>query len=364
MPDSSGDENDSRTASVGLQRPRSNGSSDRPSSQDRGIARRHKRQGARLDRRDVRDFVPQGGTFSSTALDVDPDSTSSSGSDSSREEDDSASDDAKASEAQQPLGAVPPAINWNRGSRSAIRTTLSARVSKPAQNTATSGFDEVNGKYWRSRSASVSASDDEEDAGVLLREMSEKSDSEEGQVTDVSPVPNGQDRYLDDSDDSDSGEVSEGGDSTIMLNVGSRNGHTVLDETNDATPSEVLFQSDPHPAPVNGANEQIVSDLQAAGESSLKQSKEDAFRSFSRKYATPPSILADLDSKDLEVQARHFFYNRSIHDIDLTLPIACTECLQEGHLAEVCPSKEVRFSYVRLSLRACPVPLSYSDILS
>lgn len=356
MPDSSGDDNDSRTAAVGLQRPRSaNG----PASQNRG-----KRHGERLGRRDVRDFVPQGGTFSSTALEVDPDSTSSSASDSSSDEDESAAEDAKI---QQPLGAVPPAINWNRGSKTAIRTTLSGR-SRTGQNAATSSFESVNGKYWRSRSASVSTSDDDQDA----RDVSGKSDSEEGQqVKAVDSAPNGQQHYLDISDESDSGEVSgsEEGDSTIMLNIGSRNDPVVIDETTDGAPlKEGLFPSNTppplDPGRINGAaDERTVSNVQNAsadvvsqpsGTSSPRPSKEDAFRAFCRKYATPPSILADLDSKDLEVQARHFFYNRSIHDIDLTLPIACTECLQEGHLAEVCPSKEVRFSYVRLSLRAYP----------
>ncbi|KAL1966709.1 hypothetical protein VTN77DRAFT_3906 [Rasamsonia byssochlamydoides] len=340
MSNSSGDENDSRTASVGLQRPHSNGSSgaSRQSSRDQRIGKKQARRKGRVGHTDVRDFVPQGGTFSAAALEVDPDSAesadsadtaSSSGSSSSDSEDESGSEQEKSSESQKPLGSVPVAINWNKGSRSTIRTSLTGKTSRPGGNASTTAFESVNGKYWRSRSASVSS---EESQGHTQADG--RADGDRARA-DQKPY------FVDDSDGSETGEVSEGGDS-IMLNLGG-NDEAGLDRAGDEPPAEsepfrIDTQPDPGFVTANGSADHSA--LETDGMEKPSRSKEDAFRILSEKYSTPPSILADLNVKDLEIQARHFFYNRSIHDIDLKQPIACTECLQEGHLAIVCPTKE------------------------
>lgn len=336
MRDASGDENDSRTASVGLQRPHSNGSNgaSRQSSRDRKIGKKQARGKGRVGRSDFRDFVPQGGTFSAAALDVDPDSadstsTSSSGS-SSSSSDESEEEQEQPSEGQKPLGSVPVAINWNKGSRSTIRTSLTGKTSRPDGNATTTAFESVNGKYWRSRSASVS-SEDSHGHTEAKRDPSEDGRTDGDRVKAVQRP-----YFIDDSEGSETGEVSEGGDS-IMLNLGPGNDEAGVDKAGDDTPPAGAdpFRIDTQPDPG------FVSANGSAGDHSVIRSKEDAFRVLSEKYSTPPSILADLNRKDLEIQARHFFYNRSIHDIDLSQPIACTECLQEGHLAIVCPTKEV-----------------------
>jgi protein AIR1/2 len=70
-------------------------------------------------------------------------------------------------------------------------------------------------------------------------------------------------------------------------------------------------------------------------------SKAAALAEFASKYKAAPAVLADLGHKDLQIQVRYFFIGRNINDIDLSMPISCTECLEKGHLALVCPSKEV-----------------------
>lgn len=354
MPDSFGDENDSRTASVGLQRPRNNGSSgaSRTSSQDSSIEKGRPRKRGRANRSDVRDFVPQGTKFSAIPLDVDPDNTSSSGSDASSD-DASGSENAEIQSKQPPLGGATPAINWNQGRKSAIRTTLGGRISKPDRNSTTSGFDTVNKQFWRSRSASVSTADEEGEKKTSLQDDNGKTEFAEEQSKDIGKEASGHGPYFVHSDDSESGEISEGDDS-IMLNVGARSQNTmeagkqngeVTASKGDSSQNDTLSSQ----GVVNGtANELtrydsgVTNGGSVAEATSKPPSKEDSFHAFSSKYPTPPSTLADLALGDFQTQVKYLFYGRDENDIDLTLPVTCTECFQEGHLMEVCPSKEVR----------------------
>ncbi|KAJ9387548.1 hypothetical protein DTO063F5_3112 [Paecilomyces variotii] len=348
MPASPGDDNDSRTASVGLQRTRTSGSSgaSRASSHDSNIAKGRPRKRRQADRSDVRDFVPQGAKFSAIPLDAKPDSTSSSGSDTSSN-DESGSEGAEEQSGQPPLRGSAPAINWNQGSRSAIRTTLGSRISKPDSNVATSGFDEVNKKFWGTRSASVSTAEEEGEDVTSSQNKDSKADPAEGQPKDTSTAPSGQGPYFVHSDDSESGEISEGDDS-IMVNVGTRPENTMEAQRQDGGVSskENPFPTATHKGGVNGTvnghgqYSSATTNGSSANEASKLHSKEDSFRSFSSRYPTPPSTLADLAHEDLQTQVKYVFYGRDENDLDLTLPVTCTECFQEGHLAEVCPSKE------------------------
>ncbi|KAL1855934.1 hypothetical protein Plec18170_003801 [Paecilomyces lecythidis] len=347
MPDSPGDDNDSRTASVGLQRARTSSSSgaSRASSHDSSIGKGRPRKKRQTDRSDIRDFVPQGTKFSAIPLDAEPDSTSSSGSDASSSND-SGNEDAGEQNRQPPLGGSAPAINWNQGSKSAIRTTLGGRVSKPERNVTTSSFDEVN-KFWHSRSASVTSAEEEGEEVTSSHNKDSKVDSPDVELKDTNTAPSGQGPYFVHSDDSESGEVSEGDDS-IMVNVGARPGNTM--------------ESQGHTGRANGtavAHTQYGSTTtngSGANEKSTPHSKEDSFQSFSSKYPTPPSTLSDLVHEDLQIQVKYLFYGRDEGDLDLTLPVTCTECFQEGHLAEVCPSKEVSYpSHFTTHLSSCSI---------
>lgn len=332
MPDSSGDENDSRTASVGLPRARASNTgsnnSSRRSSQDRkqaNTAKRRRIKGKDSTGRDVRDFVPQGATFSATGvLEVDPDSTSSSGSDSPSDSDGLNSANADPPNEKEDglstrIDATPDESRESRNETEPLTNANGGNGRFPRQ----SQFVEVNGKYWRSRSASESSANDESYS-------TGKRDVEEGEINDndIRRLPSESDDSDTTSEDSEGDEEQEA-DNSIMLNVGSHDsdGHSSADG-DDYEPRPLSI---PAGGPSNGGGPL---------DTALTQSKEDALHYSSRKYPTAPVALADLNSEDFETQAKFIYYGREARDIDLSLPIACTECLQEGHLAEVCPSKE------------------------
>ncbi|RAH72181.1 zinc knuckle domain protein [Aspergillus aculeatinus CBS 121060] len=333
------DDGDSRTAAVG----QLNGSSVRSSRQSShdpnpNPRKRQRRNGAADDRK-VQDFVPQGATFSANSLEVDPDDeTSSSGSDSesvgtssSEEEGDAA--DKPQSAAAAGAAAAPP-VSWNKGSKSAIRTSLrgSRNAAEENQKPAASKFDAVNDKFWRSRSASTSSVSDR---GHAALDKSDRDDEmEEGEVDEAeSSADSSHMQGSVDSDDSDS--LDSEADDSILLNIGERGPGQNLGQTQDGI---LTPDGDDEYEPVTngykrrGAQDDLID--------SPKMSKEDAHRRYSQRYPTAPSVLADLHREDMDFQAKYRFYDRDINAIDLQLPIACTECLQEGHLAEVCPSKE------------------------
>jgi protein AIR1/2 len=328
MTGSSDDENDSRTASVGVQRTRLNESTDssRPNSTDANPnPRKRQRRNGKSAVSEVRDFVPQGATFSAAPLEVDPDSASSSGSDESSSGSDSSdgdSDDKSTvsnAEKHTTARANPqaPFVNWNKGSKSGIRTSLSRRADKTGETKQASQFKAVNDKFWRSRSASVSS----DDGGKDVAPVENEGDMEEGELDEEASAESSDMFQSGDSDDS---SLDSEADDSILLNIGDRN-----DQTDG-------LSAEGHRVSVNGTAAGT-----ATGDRST-MSKEESHRLFSQRYSVAPTILADLDRDDMEVQARCLFYDRDINGINLQLPISCTECLKEGHLAVVCPSKEVR----------------------
>lgn len=336
MPNSSDGEHDSRTASVGAQRTRrgTSNSSSRRSSLEKPNAKRQRRNG-KPDTRETQDFVPRGASFSENSLQVDPDSTSSSGSDS---ESDSGSDsasskgngdkssDSESAEESKPTNAS--AGGWNKGSKSGIRTSLRSRNPTNGDGQKPSQFDAVNDKFWRSRSDSASSV---EGKGSRPRKGSGSKEDlyalEDGEVRDHNRAESSQTHLSGDSDESDSTD-SEADDS-ILLNIGSR----------DQNQNPNQDDHDPGSLPLSAPR--INGSATVSQNGTNNPSKEEAFRRFSQKYPTTPSTLADLERDDMESQARCLFYDRDINDVSLQLPIACIECLQEGHLAQVCPSKEV-----------------------
>jgi protein AIR1/2 len=326
----SGDEADSRTASFGAQRARKNTPSSRAQSGDDSRPTKKRRHNRSRTASDLSDFVPKGASFTANSLEVDPDDTSSSGSDS-----DSASDKSDAQDVPAPInphaGSTAPAISWNQGKKTAVRTTLGKRKAgsqvpspsipqsqpEPEPQPQTNGgtadttvngssakqFKAVNGTYWRSRSASASSEDDE--------------GSEEGEVHTGS--------------DSDDSELDSEADDSLMLNIGTK------EDGVDGYDPESLLKGKSH---TNGhANGQPNGDT---SDSVQTESKEEAFKRFSQKYPTAPVCLLDLQQDDMDVQAKFVYWDRDVNDIDLQLPVGCIECLRQGHMAEVCPTKEVR----------------------
>ncbi|KAJ5043487.1 hypothetical protein EN45_101750 [Penicillium chrysogenum] len=312
MANSSDEEADSRTALVGAPRTRSNPrSTSRSASHDSTRPAKRQRRNRNKKDSDLADFVPKGVAFSATSLPVDdPDSTSSSGSSSASSED-SDSDANSTTVANPHAGNTAPAISWNQGRKAAVRTTLGKRSAptneKPGQ------FEAVNDKFWRSRSASVSANGDDKPS---TNNQSQNDDElEDGEIDSKS-----------DTDDSDS--LGSEADDSILLNIGEKMG---MDGANDYDPATLAHQ--------HGSNTGD-SNLKGASTQSGPGSKEEAFRLFSSKYPNAPVALVDLSKTDLELIAKYVYFDRSIHDIDLKLPISCLECQREGHMADICPAKE------------------------
>lgn len=327
MPSSSGEENDSRTASVGLQRTR-------VQNQDSHPNKRQRRTRGNSANSDVRDFVPQGGSFSAKPLEVDQDDTSSSGSDS-----DSGSNWSDASPNPY-AGTTSQAVNWNQGNKRAIRTTLGGRGKvnnnkKPEpqpqpqrgpEKESDAQFDAVNGAYWRSRSESVSTGNGDNS------KRDEGQDMEEGEVNEDAPV-------LDTSGDSDDSEsLDSEADDSILLNLGQKeNGHVGTDENDDYDPEMQPFEG---VVISNGTPGKQGEQIGTATDAS----KEDAIRIFTQRYPSPPAVMTDLVQEDKDFQTRFMYWTESK---DPQIPISCTECMQEGHIAQVCPSKEVCISVYR-----------------
>ncbi|GFG24008.1 hypothetical protein IFM61606_03904 [Aspergillus udagawae] len=285
MTGSSDNENDSRTASVGVQRSRLNDSTDSMSansSDPNPNPRKRQRRNGESAVPDVRDFVPQGAAFTAASLEVDPDSTSSSGSDSSDGDSDGESTMSDA-EKQNIARTNPqaPAINWNKASKSGIRTSLSRRADRTGENKqASSQFKAVNDKFWRSGSASVSSEGGDQDVTLVENE----SDMEEGELDEETSAESSDMDQSGDSDDSVS--LDSEADDSILLNIGDQNDQT------DGLSAEANLVS------VNGTAAERI----ASGDRSTI-SKEESHRLFSQKYSVAPTILADLDRDDMEVQA-------------------------------------------------------------
>jgi protein AIR1/2 len=283
-----------------------------------------------------------------------------------------------------------PAPNWNKTGKSVIRTSLRSRQPQSARpSTEPASAVAASNK----RSASISSGGEtkrEEGKGALAAEGESNTQAlspEEGEVDEDKEASASSKRIVsDDSDDSESLD-SEADDSIMLNTIGSRgqdrdqNGVISIsdddddDEDYDPVNAMILGASsrnkgqiqddaisisdddsaddyDPETLSINGddydpealpvlhtpAKKDSTRSIQNG---SRDGAKGDAFARFAQKYPAPPLILADLDREDLETQARTMFYDRDINDVNLQLPITCIECLREGHLAEVCPTKEV-----------------------
>lgn len=381
MPDIPSDDEDSRIASLGAQRNRGSASANASRSGSNNSSRhasrepphKRRRRGRGSQSADVQDFVPKGGKFSAHSLEVDPgtESTSASESDSgSGSEDSSSSSSESESESENDIekgvrsdvrsaNASAPAPNWNKTGRGVIRTSLRSRQNGNANTNANTGSESqpaaakkpelVNGTHGGSRSPSVAlgegekkGSDQGEDDTAALAENDVQ--MEEGEVNgDQESTAGSHSPMSADSDDSES--LDSEADDSIMLNIGSR-GHgrsqndaiSISDdgEADDYDPEALTISQSAGPV-------DIFDNQNGTPNGSAADSKEGALLRCAQKYPNAPSTLADLCQEDMELQAKIVFYDRHINDINLQLPIVCMECLREGHLTEVCPTKEVRF---------------------
>lgn len=340
----SGDEADSRTASVGAQRGRKQASQSSHDNKSRPTKRQRRNEPAAF--RALEDFVPRGASFSKKPLEVDPDETSSSGSGSSSGSDSESEGDSDHSEtsskpapatANPHAGSTAPAVSWNQGRKNIVRTTLGKRKAQPEPDaTSAAQFKAVNGTYWRSRSdsaSSVGSTAAKKDEGQL----NEDSTSEEGEINSAS-----------DSDDSQS--LDSEADDSILLNIGTKHEQAADEYDPESLDLSQGLTNGHANGTTGGKGANSLLDIRPTA----TESKEEAFQHFSRKYPTAPVTLVDLNKVDLEKQAMFLYWDHDIHTLDLQLPIGCIECFRQGHMAEVCPTKEVAI--------LTPTPRYSSDI--
>jgi protein AIR1/2 len=148
---------------------------------------------------------------------------------------------------------------------------------------------------------------------------------------------------ISDSSDSEAGLTED--DSCIMLNMGNQP-ETRADAGDQALASWPAGRQKDGPPRKEGqesaqASPVSVQDMASNGSQLRQEAKEAAIASFTSKYATAPATLADLRKGDLELQAKYIYYTLPIEQLDLSQAIRCTDCLKDGHLAEICPDKEV-----------------------
>lgn len=320
----SGDEADSRTASFGAQRAQRKSASSRTSHDTDSRPTKKQRRNQPAADRTLEDFIPRGASFSTKPLAVDPDETSSSGSGSDSESDSDQSEaSSKLATANPHAGNTAPAVSWNQGRKNAVRTTLGKRKAQPESNPMSAQFTAVNGTYWRSRSASDSSAGSSP-AKKGEDQLEDGSASEEGEVNSPS-----------DSEDSDS--LDSEADDSIMLNIGTKHEQAA----DDYDPESLILDHGRANGHTNGTSDGNDTDSLLDSIPEQAESKEEAFQRFSRKYPTAPVTLVDLDKTDFERQAMYMYWDRDIYTLDLQLPVGCIECLRQGHMAEVCPTKEV-----------------------
>jgi protein AIR1/2 len=142
---------------------------------------------------------------------------------------------------------------------------------------------------------------------------------------------------LNSGSDSDDSELDSEADDSLMLNIGTKE-----DGLDDYDPESLLREKGPSHGHVNGQSNGKSSQFLLGSDPVQTESKEEAFKRFSTKYPTAPVSLLDLQQDDMDIQARFVYWDRDVNAIDLQLPVGCIECLRQGHLAEVCPTKEVR----------------------
>ncbi|KAJ5898932.1 hypothetical protein N7495_003676 [Penicillium taxi] len=315
MADSAGDDIDSRTASVGIQRTRSNhlsanGSIDNQSNlPPRKRQRPNKRERARRNNFDLTsDFVPRGATFSGQ-LEVDPVET---GLDVDNDADNTPQN------ANPNAGSTAPAINWNKASKKAVRTTLgkrsasstsSAQPTPQSQSTSqartskdskSKKFKAVNDAYWR---VSNDSENEKDSAGT-------ESDSD-GAIS-----------------------LDSENDDSILLNIGTEPQAQKVVNNPEASVTIAMDQDTEDDIKIFSSLDSTESNMPKSTQNSPPQVP------FSSKYSTPPTILRDLDDEDYSDQVKFMYWDRDPKNCYGDLPVGCkcTHCQAWGeHESLFCP---------------------------
>ncbi|PGH15317.1 hypothetical protein AJ79_02482 [Helicocarpus griseus UAMH5409] len=318
------EDGDSRTASVGLLRGRNKNASSgsRRTSSSGSSDKRRSRKNRKLGRRDIQDFVPKGTSFTSTSLAVDNPSSSASSTNTDSSDNNSPAESAPSQFSRPASRGIAPSMNWNKLSRGAVRTALRGRSRQDTANTAaTTSFEAVNGKYWRSRSTSASSTGSGDPSQRAEDQDKDDSETDASRSEPHAKSSRGQTTYAADFSDMESGEETDG-NNDIMLNLSGPPKADILQNGMNGVPNgqgKVAFSGNsdmPESHKVNG--EGICQPIDEDGskvpeapvhadvttrEASSGGPKTAAIRTYRSKYSIDPATLADLNHKDLETQA-------------------------------------------------------------
>lgn len=300
---------ESRTVAIGTKRARTSVNLHQTS-------RKRVKYRPRVGYQDLRDFVPRGGTFGlSTPAERQDHLSSSCDVDQKLDTSDSSSG------YQIPQTSLPhPAMNWNNNPAGSIRTSLRG-----------------GGDLGHNRLATG------------FRRASEK-------PQDGPRSPPG---VIEISDDSDMEDDSEGG---ILLNVhaSSRTESSVEVET----PIELSEREDGEIAdkrPRNGLSSKpgVIIGRQPPVpkfHSNTSQRSNTTSSLFMIDAHRGARILADLNPEDLENQIKYALFHLPRDQIDLSRPVVCLACLNEGHADQYCPGLLCSScgGQTRHSSRLCP----------
>ncbi len=292
---------DSRTTAIGAKRVRAT----------TGLHHISVKYSRRVGHQDLRDFVPRGGNFGLPPLAE------------SRLLEDQLHDLGQASDVSEsssdyqiPQSCSKSAMNWNNTSaQGSIRTSLRGGGGDLGQNRLATGF----------------------------RSHAGQSSSAQGPPHDVVEI----------SDDSEVEDDSEGG---ILLNVDApaeisedEDGEIASSPSDRVMPSSDRVKAEKQrPAPKSNqiATVRAVSPKGSHVTSSIFQI--DAHRGS--------RILADLNPEDLDKQIKYTLFHLPRDQIDLSRPVVCIACLNEGHTDEVCPGLlcSICGGQTKHSIRLCP----------
>ncbi|OJD19681.1 hypothetical protein AJ78_00413 [Emergomyces pasteurianus Ep9510] len=360
------DDCDSRTASVGLLKARhkdaSSTSQRKPSAGTSDKWRLKKNR--TLGHRDLQDFIPKATSFTSTSLAVDNASSSSPTANMGNNSDDDMIEHAPSPISRPASRGMAPSMNWNKLSKGTVRTALRGRRrADAADSAAAASFEAVNGKYWRSRSASVSSTGSvDEESQRWQGQGHSDSESDASRCQPDAGTSISKTTFSAEFSDMDSGECTDENNDIVLNLSGSPkvdDGRQIAEVLHGQAQGMRLQKSEVLEAEIfNGEDLSKSNDLKPSAQVGNKisqgpacrdittekalpgGSKAEAIRSFRAKYNSDPSTLADLTHIDLETQARYIFFDLAPENLDLSLPVRCIDCMKEGHLADICPSKE------------------------
>ena len=326
---------ESRTASVGSKR-RSRGDAEGDAHTISGSSTPRKKQRTNRSTHNIRD-LPRGGTFATL-----PPQLSAGKTDDGTEVIDisSAEEDSQASSGSY----LVPAMNWNKGVNGAIRTSLSRSQPPASGNNGTVARNQVLPQAHIGSGDHEATSSDSEESGEIVTGSEDKqrnSTVDRARPGHQRATAGREATIISDDSESDSGD-----DSGILLNVDTNkneetepNLETLSDgagsesgEIESASSTQVgaedlqYFTIDTRPTtpPKAKIRTASISQFDGPAELSTHGSK---------------TCLGDLDTEELEAQAKYVFYHVPREELDLGRAAVCLYCFAEGHTDNFCSQK-------------------------